>query len=364
MNSRQQQNIERFKRLLPHIAWHGHIFSILSPISQQKAAKTIKLELIEKETSNHQVIDLQLIQFLWEVGVALTPAYNGGDLRAGFAIVRYFPFLKESPQGGFLELSQECSDIDPRLKAVMAEELGIGAACYTARKEKKIDFIIDVFTAQKAGFVVINKINGNKRPDFCGLTNQDKLIFFESKGTVVSKKSMSMLASKGKLQVQNVDSPLLNVERRLAFSTFFATSNSAIKDQSTCLILDPPEFDDKKNDVNALDLLIRCYFAKICRFASNDALADIILDQENPLDEWDNLIFEQSPVELIGLDPFGNGVIFARQLFERLTNRSLGLLTPEIIKQLTVADESIRNYADIELAPGIGLIWLKNSPEI
>jgi hypothetical protein len=119
---------------------------------------------------------------------------------------------------------------------------------------------------------------------------------------------MRSAAEAGKLQLKNAQpAGLSGSKKNFAVSTHFAITSSAKSPaKSTTFIIDPPAEVIEVEDTAPADLLVRCAYAKACRYADNDLLADLLLGEENwPIstDVWRTLDRSHIP---IGFAPFGS----------------------------------------------------------
>lgn len=203
-----------------------------------------------------KTIQITPARLLLEAGIALTPAVATGDVRAGYAMMRYGWYFRDIKSGEKLALPIECRHLESRLKALMSEELGVGVTCFLMREQFNFKHITDVSSAITLGFAT--RVKSRQQPDFCALdgTNAKKprLSFIESKGTLTGLRQMRTAAEAGKLQLKNAQpAGLSGSKKNFAVSTHFAITTSAkLPAKSTTLIIDPPaNVTDVKNTAPA-----------------------------------------------------------------------------------------------------------------
>jgi hypothetical protein len=128
-----------------------------------------------------------IARILVETGFALTPSVAPlGDCRAGFAIVRYAEFFRNSSASGTLPLllNDDPSIRSSRLKALMAEELAIGIACFLLREYHDVEDIIEYQVWKQS----LNQQFGGEQPDYFCFTHSGLPILVEVKGSITLKK--------------------------------------------------------------------------------------------------------------------------------------------------------------------------------
>ncbi len=290
----------------------------------RKNSFLLPTDLIRISAAIPNPIKLTPARLLLESGIAATPAVAVTDARAGFAMLRYGWYFREVLEGQLLVLPSECNEMEPRLKQIMAEELGAGLAYFVLREYMKIDYLCDVFSIMKKGLIIaVNQ--SKKRPDFCGLDENDHLTLAECKGTLTGVKEIQKALRRGKKQLAAVKPARLQQSKsNFVLGTFFSTLNSG--DPSILKITDPEADFLGENISEDIETLIRCSYAKVCRYASRDKLAELLLNHNDwPVD----LDFLESPDRNycpVGLDPFGNLIVLRRSVFRILAQNSSGKL--------------------------------------
>ncbi|MBK9205822.1 MAG: hypothetical protein IPL73_26070 [Candidatus Obscuribacter sp.] len=179
------------------------------------------------------------------------------------------------------------------------------------------------------------------------------LSFIESKGTLSSYAAMIDAAATGKKQLLNVKpTNLLTSPRNFAVSTYFAVNPSKRAKKSTCTILDPdgpPGGSDTPGDA---DKIIRYSYAKVLRYANQDALAELLIAGKS----WNEEISLERPHGStylpVGLDPFGNFVLLHRFILELLANNEKHNLA-EQLRSINYADTQ---SSKIVLSNGVALL--------
>ncbi len=343
--------------------------SSYNELYENKLAVRILATNIEEKTETviPDVILIEPARLLLEAGIALTPATSWSDGRTSFAIAKYGWYFRGLVNNAPLVLDSSCSEMDPRMKGIFAEELAVGMATMFTKDYLNITNIADVKSAIRHNHVRHSVASGKKRnksgkkakrpgkksPDFCGIDSDQRMSFIESKGTLVSLGEARRQINRGKQQLSAVDPLQLEDGPRFVISTYFSVAENSNNNEQTTVFVDDP-FEDYKRypDKLAGDRFIRLAYAKVLRFANRNDLAELLLKRKH----WPMRPY--SPDERrrqflpIGFDSVGNCVLLLHDIFWLLSTSSRTNLATRL-PEIRVPKESL---GKIVLANGVALV--------
>ena len=129
-------------------------------------------------------------------------------------------------------------------------------------------------------------------------------------------------AKEGKAQLKGVQPSRLSASSyNYVISCYFATEPVlSTQEGSAVMVVDPEGSISGDNASEHADLLIRNAYAKVCRYAQMDLLADQLLDSKDW--ELNAAIPEHRGLVPIGFDPFGNVLALTGDVFRVLATNS------------------------------------------
>lgn len=249
-----------------------------------------------------------LHRILLEAGIALTKATSLWDSRAWFAVDRYFPVFQGT--GPRLRLEASTDEMDPRLKAVLAEEVATGIACFFMREHMEIVHISDTAPLLKSGDCdFIKDRDGDKRPDYFCLDEKKEVVLMESKGKIGTPSVIrNDVYQRGWTQITNVfpvNHHLRESCGRVVIGTTLTIDGQHSKSDTTTLVKDPRGTRGNSRNPDS-DIPIRMSYAKALRFGGQDYLADLLIHRSRVLGmEFPLRKFGGLEVAIFGITPFG-----------------------------------------------------------
>jgi hypothetical protein len=321
-----------------------------------------------------------LARILLETGLALTPARSIWNPAAWFAVFRYCDSF--ASQSGRLRLVPSASTWDPRLTAILAEELAVGVASYLAREYLDVIHLADVFPLIKGGDVTFRRapkvVDDKKaRPDFLALDRNNQRLFIEAKGAVGTEMRLMKPLASGKAQVCNVDSARYSPRERggkpaadrLVIGTHFCVEGLNTRSETTSIILDPPSgratFDpDHQNE----DGVVRAAYGQLLNLADEATLAALLLDRARWPESFEPPIIDlgsrgqlQFQMRLLSDFPAGGALVLHESVWRQLTRHHevnlLAALRPAIEEVATLRSNLEDDEPVILLNNGVGLLW-------
>jgi hypothetical protein len=288
---------------------------------------------------NHESLGEQSVtlgRILLEAGIALTSAKDPREYRTGFALLRYEPSFDIQS----LNLSEESREMEQRQKSCLSEEVAVGISMHLVRTFLGCRHTTD-FSSARGKFVELKEANG-KRPDYCCLNSEDKIVCIESKGTTQSESVLANKISEGKKQIGNTKPQTIQfAENHYVIGSLFGIEGSQ---QQTVTKIDDPSIEGEPAPAdNPLYEFIKLSYAKAFRYANRDDLADALITG-NHLAEKANAEYQP-----IGFDPFGNLLLLEMKVFECLNGNNTG---EKALEELNKALDELEWKKDEEKVEG------------
>jgi hypothetical protein len=258
----------------------------------------------------------------------LTRATTIFDPRSWFALYRYAgEFEGSEPQ---LRLVGDMGDMDPRLKAILGEEMATGITTYLLREHFEVDHIADVYNLIGTHVAYVPGAIDEKRPDYYCIDGANEVVFAESKGAIGTKVSITGGLNYGQEQVANVVSTTRQTRAscgRAVIGTHFCIAGVHPRSETTTIIRDPlgPRGGDHEGEDN--DLPIRYAYAKVLKFCNQHLIADrLILGMPWDAPVFNTVRFSEQDFILLGGSPFGGVICMLRGVYDVLSTSNQGNL--------------------------------------
>jgi hypothetical protein len=230
------------------------------------------------------------------------------SFRSWFALFRYATLFGGTAPA--LRLAAGSEDLDPRLLAVLAEEVAVGVCGVVAREVWCVQHLADVFPLLGSDVALmtppVDPAHPRERPDFIGLTPSHEAVFFESKGAVGTASTLRTARTKGKVQVRNVASQAHPHRRvngtpcadRVVVATHFCIAGKHTRSETTTYVDDPPEADvHQERDRPPSDMAVRLAYAKALNLGGAAGLGALLVGRS----EWPAWTREQGTIEVGGV---------------------------------------------------------------
>lgn len=281
-------------------------------------------------------LEASLHRILIEAGIAMTPATTVWDPRSWYALFKYgASFAGTAPR---LRLYEGSRGLDPRLTAVLAEEVACGVTCFILREKLGVDHIADVYPLLREGdlkFVACS--DAENRPDFFCFDNNSRGLLVESKGAMGTRSSIAeRVEVEGWNQVMNVQPVKYRLRDkcgRLVIGTHFCIDKHHGRSETTTLLKDPDGA--VGDDFPDSDLVLRVAYAKVLRFAGLDILADTLMMRESPPPlNFNAFAINDVTFAALGISVFGGMLVLHGEVLKALINASVTNLRESIPRAL------------------------------
>lgn len=348
--------------------WYQRLFT--STVTLSVSVGNIGKELAARIPTSISVTPAKI---LLEAGLATTSAITIGSRAAGTRLLEYGEYFEEIPPGGPLILGGEINRLVTRDRGTMSERLGVGIANHIAREILGFTHIVDAkscidaqlvrqsaYSVEKSG-----KTGNHKMPDYCGLSRDRALSFFEAKGTI-DITNVADQVKQGKEQLRCVESVSLPEGNGFVIASFISIRENDLSPSSS-IHIDDPEGNSNYDSFDRVELLVRLAYAKVLRYAGREDFADMVIDGKAFFDIAPGGKYLDEPFTPVGFNYEGECILIHTPIYKALgTGRQRGQLglffsSIDYLPQLTGAQVFANGMAVI---PNLGPYYLRQSMDV